>query len=211
MEHAPPQCLFPEFATFGRDLRKNLITVPSCDQHNSKKSKDDEFLRAALLLASAQQSSAARHQFFRKLLAAVRRRPDTYGAFFQDSAIIDDGVQRVLKLNRARFDSCIDHLVRALYFHMTGFKWWNMIVVASPNFYTRIEAGCVIADEATKRAVEIARAYLVAEPIQGENPEVFGYCLKSDRDANTLAFACQFYGLFEVFAYSTGGLDIVGA
>ncbi len=48
-EHVPPQCLFPEIKdTEGVDLRKDLITVPSCDEHNTKKSKDDEFLMISI-------------------------------------------------------------------------------------------------------------------------------------------------------------------
>ena len=46
VEHVPPRCLFPEQKDLpiGVDLRKQLITVPSCDIHNSRKSKDDEYL-----------------------------------------------------------------------------------------------------------------------------------------------------------------------
>ena len=42
-EHVPPKCLFPEQKDTGKDYRKNLITVPSCDKHNAGKSCDDEF------------------------------------------------------------------------------------------------------------------------------------------------------------------------
>lgn len=48
VEHVPPQCLFPEIKDSKEDLRVNLITVPSCDEHNQKKSKDDEFLMVSL-------------------------------------------------------------------------------------------------------------------------------------------------------------------
>lgn len=48
-EHIPPISIFPEQKDIkGIDFRKNLITVPSCDLHNLKKSKDDEFLMACL-------------------------------------------------------------------------------------------------------------------------------------------------------------------
>jgi len=48
-EHVPPQCLFPEKKDIGTEkFRNNLITVPSCDLHNTRKAKDDEFLMAAL-------------------------------------------------------------------------------------------------------------------------------------------------------------------
>ena len=49
-EHVPPQCLFPKMKEIdnGKDYRKSLIRVPSCDEHNSKKSSDDEYLRNIL-------------------------------------------------------------------------------------------------------------------------------------------------------------------
>jgi hypothetical protein len=48
-EHVPPACLFPEKKDIKTSIfRNNLITVPSCDLQNSKKSKDDEFLMACL-------------------------------------------------------------------------------------------------------------------------------------------------------------------
>ncbi|MCZ6803135.1 MAG: hypothetical protein O7D86_04175 [Proteobacteria bacterium] len=48
-EHVPPRCLFPERKDVGTDdFRKDLITVPSCDEHNSLKSDDDEFLMVSM-------------------------------------------------------------------------------------------------------------------------------------------------------------------
>src|SRR6185312_15429445 len=48
-EHVPPICLFPEKKDlYGIDFRQNLITVPSCDEHNAKKSSDDEFLLSVI-------------------------------------------------------------------------------------------------------------------------------------------------------------------
>ncbi len=48
-EHVPPACLFPEKKDIRTSaFRNNLITVPSCDLHNSKKSNDDEFLMACI-------------------------------------------------------------------------------------------------------------------------------------------------------------------
>jgi len=48
-EHIPPLCLFPEIKdSGGNNYRINLLTVPSCELHNTKKSKDDEFLLMSL-------------------------------------------------------------------------------------------------------------------------------------------------------------------
>lgn len=76
-EHAPPRCLFPEFKEVAVDLRKNLITVPSCDRHNSEKSKDDEFLRSVIVMMIG-NNAFAEHVFMRKFLAAVRRAPGAH-------------------------------------------------------------------------------------------------------------------------------------
>lgn len=41
-EHVPPRCLFPKAKDLpnGVDLRKDLITVLSCADHNSEKSRE---------------------------------------------------------------------------------------------------------------------------------------------------------------------------
>jgi hypothetical protein len=43
VEHIPPKSFFP------KNQRKNLLTVPSCDEHNQQKSTDDEYVKAILL------------------------------------------------------------------------------------------------------------------------------------------------------------------
>ncbi|WP_051541973.1 hypothetical protein [Clostridium lundense] len=51
-EHVPPKCLFPEEKDvkeiYAQSFRNNLITVPSCDEHNMAKSHEDEYLMACL-------------------------------------------------------------------------------------------------------------------------------------------------------------------
>jgi RNase P protein component len=49
-EHVPPKCLFPEKKDIGENkYRFDLITVPSCEEHNNnKKSDDDEFLMVSI-------------------------------------------------------------------------------------------------------------------------------------------------------------------
>lgn len=42
-EHAPPRCFFPT------GHRKQLLTVRSCDEHNSETSNDDEYVRNVLV------------------------------------------------------------------------------------------------------------------------------------------------------------------
>jgi hypothetical protein len=116
-----------------------------------------------------------------------------------------------LRLDRRRFNACIDHLVRALFFDLTGLKWLHSVAVASPNFYDSFTAGRVQAHQRSLQTIEVSRAYLAGEPIRGENPEVFRYRIRHNQEGETLAFAGQFYELFEVFAYSSRGLGAVAA
>jgi hypothetical protein len=72
-EHVPPKCLFPESKDVkGQNFRENLITVPSCDLHNSKKSKDDEFLMVSTAGIIGNNSIGYHHKLG-KVDRAIRR------------------------------------------------------------------------------------------------------------------------------------------
>ena len=46
--HALQNAYFPKVKMSEKDYRKSLITVPSCDDHNLRKTKDDEYLMFVL-------------------------------------------------------------------------------------------------------------------------------------------------------------------
>ncbi len=72
-EHVPPKCIFPELKDLpDKDFRKSLITVPSCYEHNSKKSKDDEFLMVSLAGIFGNNSIGFKHKFS-KVDRAIKR------------------------------------------------------------------------------------------------------------------------------------------
>lgn len=202
-EHAPPLCFFPEKENFGKDVRQNLITVPSCDRHNSKKSKDDEYFRAVILMQAAQNSIAGQHQFFQKFLRATSRTPHAYGSFFQDKGIVHDGKGHALQINRERFDLCIDHLARALFFNEFNSKWNLPMSVISPNFFSKIMSDMTVPHHPTMEAVGVSRQFLGGEPVKGQNPDIFKYRLKYDKSVEIYVFAAIFYDSFEVFTFSS--------
>ncbi len=201
-EHAPPLCFFPETNSIGRNLRCNLVTVPSCDLHNSRKSKDDEYLRYVILLVTAPNSSAAMHQFDEKLIPAVDRSGHVFRSLAEDRGPITEGMQ-VLQINRRRFDACVDHLARALFFDIYKRKWSLPMIVESPNFFSGISSDNVVPHQPTLDAVEVSRQFLGPEPIRGENQEVFKYRLRFDEENNCYAFEAIFYDCFEVYSFSS--------
>ena len=62
-EHVPPKCLFPEEKDLPKEvsLRVELIKVPSCELHNTAKSKDDEYLLYVLCMNIANNAVAFQH------------------------------------------------------------------------------------------------------------------------------------------------------
>ena len=72
VEHVPPRCLFPELKDSGSNYRVNLITVPSCELHNGKKSRDDEFLMVSIAGILGNNSIGYEH-YNGKIQRALRR------------------------------------------------------------------------------------------------------------------------------------------
>ncbi|MEJ1378159.1 MAG: hypothetical protein RPU32_09350 [Candidatus Sedimenticola sp. (ex Thyasira tokunagai)] len=202
-EHAPPKCLFPVAKEIGQDVRRNLIKVPSCDAHNSEKSEDDEFMRAIILFSAAENNEVAQHQFLGKLLRATKRSPLKYSNYIDEKGTIESGRLRVLKIDRDRFDNCIEHLVRALFFHDFGTKWRYPIMVASPNFHSETSDEKAAPHKPTAELVKIMREFLGQGPVLGDNPSVFKYRLRHDEESCSYAFAGIFYDFFEVYTFSS--------
>jgi hypothetical protein len=196
-EHAPPKCFFPSKNASGKDLRRNLITVPSCDLHNSKKSKDDEYLRAIILLASGASSDVAKAHFFDKLLRAAKRKPHAHAAFINPIGLRLD-IGEMLQIDLDRFNRCISSLGSAIYFHRFKDKLRSTIHVISPNLYAQAQ-GAVHVPVPHAAAIDVTRQFLASEPIGGENREVFMYRARYDTESGMYAFAAIFYEAFEVF------------
>lgn len=73
MEHVPPKCLFPEEKDIGEDkYRKNLITVPSCEEHNNYKSHHDEFLMVSIAGVMGNNSIGYKHSTGKVKRAVIR-------------------------------------------------------------------------------------------------------------------------------------------
>ena len=201
-EHTPPLCFFPEGKGIGRDLRRNLITVPACDRHNSQKSKDDEFLRSVILMTPG-NNEAKQHLFFGKLLPAVSRKSHVYRSFFVDKGTVVQGKGRALQIDRKRFDNCIDHMARAIFFDAFKDKWRLPMSIISPNFYSGISSDKMVPHQPTLKAVETSREFLSGESNRGTNPEVFLYRIRYDAINESYAFAAIFYDCFEVYSFSS--------
>ena len=75
-EHVPPRAIFSKLkdSPDRKDYRKNLITVRSCDVHNTEKSKEDEYLRYILTMNVA-SNEIGKNQFSSSVMRAIDSRP----------------------------------------------------------------------------------------------------------------------------------------
>lgn len=119
VEHVPPKCFFPEKGGF----RRNLITVPSCSLHNSKKSTDDEYLRH-VLVTSPGTNNLALNLLSGPVMRSYERRPHILNTFFPNFRELPANAEgtAAFQIDLERFESTVGAVVRALYFHRFAHK-----------------------------------------------------------------------------------------
>lgn len=180
-EHVPPKTLFPKQkdSLDGKDYRKNLLTVRSCDLHNTNKSKEDEYLLYVLAMSSPSNRIGTK-QFLTKVQRAINRRP-----MLLDKMLI--GYQLVicqntssgtlynsiaLKPDENRLNAVFECIARALYFIEKGAPWNRNITVLTEFMMSLDDKS---KNERQSLYISEIESFLMEAPFKGENPEVFSY------------------------------------
>ena len=209
-EHVPPRCFFPETKDLpqGVDLRKNLISVPSCDRHNTKKSKDDEYLAYVVVMHHENNGVAGNH-IRTKVLRALQGRPSLRGFFQTQRPVLLDGAQSIaFKLNYSRVRQGLDYMARALYFHTYMEQWLAPMGVYTPAVY-EFDAANGSSLHATKRFMHtLVSTHLADEPRQGKNQEVFWYQPWRDQQREIVLINMCFYEGASIVALSSPRLKL---
>lgn len=199
-EHVPPKCLFPEAkdALPGAEHRRNLIAVPSCDLHNSAKSKDDAFL-FWVLTVPLQGNAHKQQQFSSKGMRAFHRRPETFLRFMENLTPVQlqmpDGSyaeSAAFEVDLARFDRCLRHIALGLFFHHTGRKWSAPVRVYTDAFMALTGAQAAVVNAHRMQMHKAIAEALTNEQVHGENPSIFRYKFMSDA-LDRHVFHMQFY------------------
>lgn len=183
-EHVPPRCLFPAQKDIpsGVDLRKQLISVPSCDAHNGKKSKDDEYLLLALLMNISNNQTAQNHALT-KVRRSVKRNPSLMRRFSKMQRAVhvpDTWTGQIyptvaIQTEEKRLKTSLEMVGRALYRHHFQTSWQGS-VSAYPHFLVWLtEANARELNKPNAEMEATAEKLVQAEPMHGENPEVFCY------------------------------------
>lgn len=204
-EHVPPACLFPEKKDLddGVDYRKNLITVPSCDEHNSQKSKDDEYLQL-ILVHGYFNNKAGQGHFLSKVVRAMERRPSLLTALYADAdPVTVDGKRTVaVNIDRERFNLALERICQGLCVKSIDERWPKEIEIHTPVLLMMDESDT---DKVNSLITDLSKSIiqsLEAVPKQGDNPDIFWYQLLIDKTKDRLLCRMTFYGGFDVFAVS---------
>jgi hypothetical protein len=195
-EHVPPQSFFP------KGHRTELITVPSCRDHNLTKSKDDEYVRfiiTSFLTSNAHGQDLA----ITKGLRSLERSGGFISAVFRKSNLLKlpDGSHTVaISVDLERWTKFFEHLANAIYFH--DFKHahtqnWDII-----NFSLVVGESLMKGEPDPYNPV---RAKLLALPFaqqQTSNPEIFRYFFYRYNE-QSYAYKFLFYEGFAIYALTT--------
>jgi hypothetical protein len=202
-EHVPPKCIFPKAKEIaGGDLRKNLITVPSCDEHNTQKSADDEFLMVSLAGIVGNNSIGYRHKLGRVDRAMRRSSGRLLDKLFKSR-------ERPIRLNGDEFmeviwgtpdverlHACFDRVVRGLFFHHFKARFEGKVVTLLGYLHhTEKNSANFTAFLKHRAALDLAN-----KPRLGANPDVF-YFQVTDRDEFGISlFRLCFYGGLDIYS-----------
>jgi hypothetical protein len=207
-EHVPPLCLFPE----GKDIktsvfRNNLITVPACELHNSKKSKDDEFLMACLAGIVGNNVIGFFHTQTKVKRALERSGKDFLHVLmkeFQPVNIKDKygDIMNVIvgRPDMNRLHSCFEHISYGLYYHKFGKRFEGKLHIIM-DFITHNDAE-------SENYKLVCRKRFELEPQkpkkEGSNPEIFKFEFIKPDEFGLIAMQMTFYEGAKVFVAFQG-------
>lgn len=200
-EHIPPKCLFPERKDVadGVDLRRNLITVPSCTEHNLQKSGDDEYL--LYVLSTNLLVNATAQAQWTKLKRAVERRPALWKSMSsnsEDVEVMDSHTGNIheaaqMDLNGVRFQKSLELIALGVYRHHFGVRWGGNIRV-HPDFVAFPHEPNVTDIDVNRFVVAICAEKLFSSaPRHCDNQDVFWYQVCEPEDRFCCLIRLSFY------------------
>ncbi len=209
-EHVPPLCLFPEEKDINTsEFRKNLITVPSCNEHNSKKSNDDEFLMASLASVVGNNRIAFIHTQTKVKRALESKKYDFIHVLMKQPQSINikvkDGPSFPVLIGRPDFNrlySCFLHIGHGLYYHKFGKQFEGECHVLIDFL--------IYEDKELENYKLLCRKRFEVEEnkpkIEGTNPQIFKYEFFEPDEFGLIGLRITFYEGAKVFVAFQGHL-----
>jgi hypothetical protein len=201
-EHVPPRGLFPKQKDLppGVDLRKQLLTVPSCDLHNSEKSMEDAYLRNILVMNIPNNTTAHNH-FLRAVMRSYQERPallhtiaNTQVAVEAEDSTTGQRQQTLaVRVDENRLNNVFGMMARALYFHHFQMQWTEDVKIY-PSFILAVtEPNAAELNAPREQMAAYMEQLMAGKPSHGENPQVFSYQLAENVAPLRAVMRLRFY------------------
>lgn len=201
-EHVPPKSFFPNVGE--KDYRKNLIKVPSCDAHNSFKSKDDEYIRLLFVALSTKINDGSNKDLFRirdSVIRSMLRNINLFPLLFRNTnppiSLTSGKIPEVPISSDYDFDRVIkflEYVAKGIFFHKYKRIWSGNIDVI-PHF--------LITDSTPEDIREMSEKYMTVftEVFSfGDNKDIFCFEIYEFNSGSSLKFSLDFcfYGELNV-------------
>lgn len=188
-EHVPPKQLFP------RDMRRNLITVPSCQLHNGLKSRDDDYLRFVLIGSLKDIKDKRFKSVFDKTIRSIERKPSLAVSFLRTLKDFD-GLPSV-EIDKKRLSYSYESIGRGIVFHEFGpIKVELHTIDDYISFLSDDTQGKIIGQEQSKALKEVTDEFFTNLDWKGTNPLVFSY--QSVKIKDFIFVKLKFYRTHEI-------------
>jgi len=169
VEHTPPRSFFP------KGMRDELITVPSCSEHNQETSKDDEYVRNIITMSIENNQTSIDH-FFNKSFKSFKRSPalkQTIIDTLEDVSYYRADAKSI-RFDRRRFDKVIRKVAYALFYKEFGFTWEKLLAVSTNQIKMKDMTNDHLGD-----LFDTLSEDLDSLVMKGNNPSVFQYSILS--------------------------------
>ena len=201
-EHVPPKCIFPQRKDLETDLRRELITVPACDVHNLRKSKDDEFLLICVAGVIGNNSIGYRHNRTKVSRAMRRGAGRLLDAMFTSRRYmrLDAGENNFFDViigtpHYARLERCFDSVARGLYHSALGARFNGRTRLVMGHLHRPKGNAATFYDFIRHRA----KIDLRDVPRVGRNPEVFFHQFVKPDEFGLIMLRMCFYGGVDIY------------
>lgn len=202
-EHVPPKCIFPEKKDIGGNYREDLITVPSCDKHNSKKSKDDEFLMVSLAGIIGNNSIGYKHKFGKvdraikrsanRLLEKIFKKKEKKCTYQIDENKFIEVIWGTPDIDR--LNNCFEHIAYGLYYNHYQERFAGDLKILL-GYLSSQDSNSENFKKFIKHKLETE---LRNTKQHGKNQEVFYYQFTPPDEFGLFALKICFYGGLEIY------------
>jgi len=204
-EHVPPRVFFPERKDLPLaypDFRKNLITVPSCADHNLTKSNDDQYAFMVVVASFDTNHIARRH--FHKVVRSIKYRNSLSKFYLGDFTPVKvNGLNSIApKIQFERIQSFLYLLSKGIYYSHFRSRWVKdfSIFITSLFMSPKHSKNYLNYNNQILNIREMTNNLFAKEEVFGRYPEIIRYQFHRDPETGSLILRFLFYGGFEVIA-----------